>query len=275
MSDLAPIPPASRQLSLTSVAIIAAATFVVGLLLAGLVAWRMQPAQPAPQPTPAAQPPARIVVAPPVATDPASLAARQEILAAQLAALEQRTATVTGVAANSYGNAARAEGLLVAFAARRAIDRGGRLDYLADQLKARFGASNPAEVATVLDAGNHPIVLEDLRLGLDQIGPQLALGPAGDGWAGAFVRMLGSLVVIHPQNTPSPVPGERLARIRRMIDKGQVEAAVEEIKRLPGAGQAKSWLDGAERYIAVRRALDTLEMVALTGRAAAPAPTKP
>ncbi len=271
MSDLTPIPPAPRQLSLTAVAIVAVATFVIGLLVAGLIAWRVQPAAPAPQPQ-AAPPPARVVIAPSVASDPASLSARQEMLAAQLTALEQRTATVTGEAANSYGNATRAEGLLVAVAARRAIDRGGKLDYLAQQLKARFGASQPSEVATVLDAGNHPLTLEDLRLGLDQIGPQLALGPAGDGWAGSFVRMLGSLVVIHPQNTPSTVPGERLARIRRMIDKGQVEPAVEEVKRLPGASQATSWLDGAQRYIAVRRALDTLEMAALTGGAANPTP---
>jgi thioredoxin-like negative regulator of GroEL len=81
--------------------------------------------------------------------------------------------------------------------------------------------------------------------------------------------MLGSLVVIHPRNAPSPVPGERLARIRRFLAQGQVEAAVEEVKRLPGAAQSKAWLDGAQRYIATRQALDTLEAAALQGNAAA------
>ena len=270
MTDIAPSPPQpARQLTLTATAGIALATFIVGLLIASLVVWRMVPAQPAPQPE-AAAPATKVIVAPPVASDPASLSARQQMLAAELAALEQRTAAVTGEAANSYGNATRAEGMMIAFAARRAIDRGSPLGYIEQQLRDRFGAMRPNEVAAIIDAGRHPITVEDLRLGLDQIGSQLALGPAGDGWGGSFVRMLGSLVVIHPRNAPSPVPGERLARIRRFLALGQVEAAVEEVKRLPGAAQSKAWLDGAQRYIATRQALDTLEAAALQGNAAAP-----
>jgi hypothetical protein len=57
-----------------------------------------------------------------------------------------------------------------------------------------------------------------------------------------------------------------------MLGQGQVEAAVEEIQHLPGASQAKAWVDGAKRYVAARQALDTLESAALTGRAANPAP---
>ena len=268
MSDIAQSPPApARQLTLTATIGIALATFVIGLLIAGLVVWRMVPAQPAAQPQAAV--PAKVIVAAPVATDPASISARQQMLAAELSALEQRTAAVTGEAANSYGNATRAEGMMIAFAARRAIDRGSPLGYIEQQLRDRFGATRPNEVAAIIDAGRNPITVEDLRLGLDQIGSQLALGPAGDGWGGSFVRMLGSLVVIHPRNAPSPVPGERLARIRRFLAQGQVEAAVEEVKRLPGAAQSKAWLDGAQRYVATRQALDTLEAAALQGNVAA------
>jgi hypothetical protein len=271
MSDIAQSPPEpARQLTLTATIGIALATFIVGLLIAGLVVWRMVPAQPAPEPE-AAVPDTKVIVAPPVASDPASLSARQQMLAAELSALEQRTAAVTGEAANSYGNASRAEGMMIAFAARRAIDRGSPLGYIEQQLRDRFGTTRPNEVTAIIDAGRNPITVEDLRLGLDQIGSQLALGPAGDGWGGSFVRMLGSLVVIHPRNAPSPVPGERLARIRRFLAQGQVEAAVEEVKRLPGAAQSKAWLDGAQRYIATRQALDTLEAAALQGNAAAPA----
>lgn len=275
MTDIAPSPPEqNRQLTLTATAGIALATFVVGLLIAGLIAWRLMPASPAPQPQTAAPAATKVIVAPPVATDPASLSARQQMLAAELTALEQRTAAVTGEAANSYGNATRAEGLMIAFASRRALDRGLGLGYLEQQLKDRFGATRPNEVAAIIDAGRHPITVEDLRLGLDQIGSQLALGPAGDGWGGSFLRMLGSLVVIHPRTALSPVPGERLARIRRLLAQEQVEAAVEEVKRLPGAAQSKAWLDGANRYVATRRALDTLEAAALQGNTAA-APAKP
>jgi hypothetical protein len=274
MSDIAQSPPApTRQLTLTATIGIALATFVVGLLIAGLVVWRMVPAQPVPE-SQAAAPDTKVIVAPPVASDPASLSARQQMLAAELSTLEQRTAAVTGEAANSYGNASRAEGMMIAFAARRAIDRGSPLGYIEQQLRDRFGTTRPNEVAAIVDAGRNPITVEDLRLGLDQIGSQLALGPAGDGWGGSFVRMLGSLVVIHPRNAPSPVPGERLARIRRFLAQGQVEAAVEEVKRLPGAAQSKAWLDGAQRYIATRQALDTLEAAALQGNAAALPPAR-
>ncbi|HEX7692929.1 MAG TPA: hypothetical protein VF409_00460 [Sphingomonas sp.] len=268
MNDIAPSIPSDRSTPLATTIGIALGTFLVGLLIAGLVAWWWRPAPATPQAEPipaAALQPTKVIIAPPVATDPASLSARQQMLAAQLTALEQRTATVSGEAANAYGNATRAEGMLAAFAARRTIDRGLPLGYLEQQLRDRFGDTQPNEVALVIDAARHPVTLEDLRLGLDQIGPQLALGPAGDGWAGSFFRMLGSLVVVHPRGDPSPLPGDRLARVRRLLAQGQVEAAVEEIKRMPGASQSSSWIDGADRYVATRRALDTLEAAALTG----------
>jgi len=276
MTEIVPsAPPPAPRNPLTPTIGVAVGTFLAGLLIAGLIAWWMRPAATVTQPQPAAAAapqPAKVIIAPPVATDPASLSARQQMLADQLTALEQRTAAVTGEAANSYGNATRAEGMLAAFAARRMIDRGLPLGYLEQQLKDRFGATQPNEVAAVIDAARHPVTLEDLRLGLDQIGPQLALGPAGDGWAGSFVRMLGSLVVIHPRQDPSPVPSERLARVRSLLGQGQVEAAVEEVKRMPGAAQSSAWVDGAARYVATRRALDTLEQAALQG---ASAPARP
>ena len=143
------------------------------------------------------------------------------------------------------------------WSSRRAIDRGLELGYLEQQLRDRFGATQPTEVATIIDGPRHPVTTEDLRLGLDQIGPQLALGPAGEGgWGGAVWRLLGSLIVVHPRNTPSPVPSERLARVRRMLAQGQVEAAVEEVGKLPGAAQATGWMTGARQYVAARKALD-------------------
>lgn len=268
MTDIVPSTPPAPRIPLASTVGIAVATFLVGLAIAGLIGWWMRPAPAQQGAVTAPPPPAKVIIAPPVATDPASLSARQQMLAAQLTALEQRTAEVTGEAANSYGNATRAEGLLVAIAARRMIDRGLPLGYLEQQLQDRFGTTQPNEVAAVIDAARHPVTLEDLRLGLDQIGSQLALGPAGDGWAGSFARMIGSLVVIHPRQAPSPVPGERLARVRRMLGQGQVEAAVEEVKRMPGAAQSGAWIDGADRYVATRRALDTLEQAALQGGSA-------
>ena len=268
-----PTPPASRQLTLATVGWIALATFVVGVMIAVWAINRFRTPDPATQPQAAVAPqPTKVIVTPPVATDPASLSARQELLGAQLTALEQRGAAITAASANAYGNATRAEGLLVAFAARRQISRGQGLGYLEQQLRDRFGATQPNEVNAVIAASRNPVTVEDLRLGLDQIGPQLALGPSGSaGWGGAVWRLFGSLIVVHPKNMPSPVPSERLARVRRMLSQDQVEAAVEEVGKLPGAAQATGWMTGAKRYVETRKALDTLETAALQGRVVNPA----
>ncbi|MBN8816005.1 MAG: hypothetical protein J0J06_11210 [Sphingomonas sp.] len=268
-----PTPPALRQLTLATVGWIALATFVVGVMIAVWAINRFRTADTTTQPQAAVAPqPTKVIVTPPVATDPASLSARQELLGAQLTALEQRGAAITAASANAYGNATRAEGLLVAFAARRQISRGQGLGYLEQQLRDRFGATQPNEVNAVIAASRNPVTVEDLRLGLDQIGPQLALGPSGSaGWGGAVWRLFGSLIVVHPKNMPSPVPSERLARVRRMLSQDQVEAAVEEVGKLPGAAQATGWMTGAKRYVETRKALDTLETAALQGRVVNPA----
>lgn len=281
MSDATPPPApvpaaplAARHMTWATAGGIAVVTFLVGLLLAAWAINRFRGPDPGAQPqTVAAAPePTKVIVTPPVSTDPASLSARQELLAAQLATLEQRGAAITGAAANAYGNATRAEGLLVALAARRQIARGLALGYLEQQLRDRFGATQSAEVNTVIAASRDPVTTEDLRLGLDQIGPQLALGPSGNaGWGGAVWRLVGSLIVIHPRNTPSPVPSERLARVRRMLAQDQVEAAAEEVGKLPGASQATGWMTGAKRYVEARKALNVLEAAALQGRVATPA----
>jgi hypothetical protein len=277
MSDATPppapvpaAPAAVRRMSWTTAGGIALITFLIGLLLAAWAISRLRSPDPVAQPQAAVAPqPTKVIVTPPVSTDPASLSARQELLAAQLAALEQRGAAITGAAANAYGNATRAEGLLVALASRRQIARGLPLGYLEQQLRDRFGATQPSEVAAVIAMARDPVTTEDLRLGLDQIGPQLALGPSGNaGWGGAIGRLLGSLIVIHPRNTPSPVPSERLARIRRMLAQDQVEAAAEEVGKLPGASQATGWITGARRYVEARKALNVLEAAALQGRVA-------
>lgn len=277
MSDDAPppdpipaaAPAAARQMTWATAGGIALITFLVGALIAIWAINHFRGTDPAtlPQTVTTAPQPTKVIVTPPVATDPASLSARQELLAAQLAALEQRGAAITAASANAYGNATRAEGLFAALAARRQINRGQGLGYLEQQLRDRFGVTQPAEVNTIIAASRDPVTVEDLRLGLDQIGPQLALGPSGSsGWGGALWRLLGSLIVIHPKSAPSPVPSERLARVRRMLSQDQVEAAVEEVNKLPGAAQATGWMTGAKRYIEARKALNVLEAAALSGR---------
>ena len=208
------------------------------------------------------------------AIDLATLSTRQAELAAKLGDLEIRAGTIDHDAQRASAYATRSEGLMVAFAARRALDRGLNLGFLEDQLRSRFGGKQPAAVATVLQAARAPVTLEDLRAGLDGIAPELMTGAATIGWWQSFRSEIGNLVVLRRAGTPSPLPVDRVARARRLIEAGQVEAALAEVSRTPGAEQAESWSAAARRYIGARRALDTIESAAILapGGDAAPVP---
>jgi hypothetical protein len=184
-----------------------------------------------------------------------------------------RTAAVSTEAQQAEGYATRAENLMVALAARRAIDRGLPLGYVESQLRLRFGPGQPRAVATVLDAARNPVTLEDLRSGLDTVAPRLTTGGPNENWFDSFGRAIGDLIVIHKAGTPSPLPTDRLARARRMLVAGQVEAALAEVSNMPGVSGAQGWTAAARRYVDARRALDALETAALLNQAADITPT--
>jgi len=246
--------------------------FVAGIVLAGLairqwgdrLPW-LAPARTT-VPVKTAPPPARSVAIDPTA-DLDTLAAREAALSARLADLEARSAVIDTKAEAASGNATRAEGLLIAFAARRAIDRGIGLGYIEGQLRERFGATQPRAVTMVIQASRAPVTLEDLRLGLDSIAPDLVSGGHEALWSG-LRNTLSNLIVIHKEASPSPRPSARMARARRLLEAGQVEAALAEIERLPGASGAQRWLTAAHRYIDARRALDVIETAAILGQGA-------
>jgi hypothetical protein len=203
-----------------------------------------------------------------VAVDPGAAAA----LGQRVGEIEARIDRVAERANAAGDNAARAEGLLIAFAARRALDRGLSLGYIEAQLRERFGASQPQAVATIIGASRDPITLEELQLGLDDLAPALTTGTADEGWWPALRSELAGLAVVRKAGTPSPVPAERLRHARRMLEGGQVEKALVEVARLPGRTKAQNWMAAARRYIQTRRALDVVETAAiLTPRA----PTTP
>lgn len=212
--------------------------------------------QPVAAPTPVAQP------------DAATLTLRESALAAHLANLEARTAQVDADAAVAAVEAGKAEAILVAFAARRAVDRGAGLGYLEGELRRRFGVRFPREVNTVIRSARTPVTLENLRETLTTTTPALLATPS-DWWSGLGSE-LRNLVVIHRADTPSPLPSDRLARAKRLLDTGNVEPALAEVERLPGAAEAGNWTAAARRWIDVRGALDTLETAAITGTFAPP-----
>ncbi|HEV2815702.1 MAG TPA: hypothetical protein VGW40_00555 [Allosphingosinicella sp.] len=217
-----------------------------------------QPQAAAP-PAPAGEEPERILIDPEVGR--------------RVAALEQRIAQLDSQSRTAVGNADRAEGLLVAFAARRALDRGVQLGFLEALLRERFGASQPRAVGNILSAAREPVTLQELQLGLQAAGPRLIGTPPDAGWWSAFKAEMGSLITVRRRDTPSPEPTERLRRATQRLEAGQVDVALAEVMRIPGRDTAADWIRKARRYVIAREALDTIETAALLEpRAAPPAP---
>lgn len=181
----------------------------------------------------------------------------------RVAELEQRIAEIDNQSRAAVGNADRAEGLLVAFAARRALDRGVALGYIESLLRRRFGDSQRQAVATVITTSRQPVTLEELQEGLQEVGPSLTGGSPGQDWWTAFKVELGDLVNVRRAGTPSTLPEERLSRATRRLEAGQVDVALAEVLRMPGRENAEEWIADARRYVAARRALDTIETAAL------------
>ncbi len=199
------------------------------------------------------------------------------ITESRVAGLEARLAQIDAQAANASNNAARAEGLLIAFAVRRAIDRGVGLGYLEGQLRERFADTQPRAVAAIISAAQAPVTLESLGQQLEILTPALAGSGPDESWLSAMRRTAGSLFVVRKATTPSPALDDRLARAQLALDGGQVDSALAEVARLPSRAAASGWMAAARRYIEAHRALDILEAAALTAphgpAAVSPAPT--
>lgn len=180
----------------------------------------------------------------------------------RIAAAEQRISRLDLQAQAASGNAARAEGLLIAFSARRALDRGNDLGFLADQLRLRFGDAMPNAVQAVVDFGRNPVTIDQLIARLDGMAPELAQGNRSFSW-GQVRDEISQLFVVRRETTPSPQPRRRLERARLFLQSGRVDAAVAEVRNLPGAGNAEGWIRDAQRYAAAQTALDLIETAAV------------
>ena len=250
------------------------ARLLIGLVLllagAGAAIWGLARYQPAARflgvaPAETAQlAPQRVVIEPSV--DGATAAAlpdpgRDE----RVAQLESRLARVENATQRTESFAGRADALVVAFAARRAIDRGVALGYLENLLVDRFGSQHQRAVATIITASHQPIRLNDLIAEYETLGPDLRRGGPQDSWWSNFKRELGDLVEIHRADTPSPSADARYSRALQRLSAGDVDQALAETMRLPGATRAGAWTGKARRYIATHRSLDEIESAALLG----------
>jgi hypothetical protein len=192
--------------------------------------------------------------------------------AAKVQMLEARIAQLENATRHMEGSAGRSDALVVTFAARRALERGVALGYLENLLVERFGQQHQRAVSTVITSARQPIRLNDLVDEYQMLGPELRSGGAQDGWWSNFRRELGSLVEVHSAGQPSTNPDARYNRALRQLSAGNVDAALTETMRMPGASRAQPWIARARRYIAAERALDELESAALLSRPSQAAP---
>ncbi len=181
----------------------------------------------------------------------------------RIADLENRLARVEHATQRAEGSAGRADALVVAFAARRAIDRGVALGYLENLLVGRFGQQHQRAVATIVTASHQPVLLNQLTAQYDLLGPDLKRGSPEESWWTGFRRELGSLVQVHSADQPSANPDARYRRATQWLEAGEVDRALADTMRMPGASYAADWVAKARRYIAVHRALDEVESAAL------------
>jgi hypothetical protein len=268
LSTSPPIAPVRRPRSGQGMLVIALVAFMLGIALAGWLVWTgklsdifrrgtevVQTATPVPATTAAS--PSQISTTP--LPPPTGLGAVET----RLALMEERMSRLDLKAEAASGNAARAEALLVAFAVRRKIDSGEPLGYLEDQVRLRFGDAQPNAVQTIVGAGSNPVTLDQLVTQLMAASPALTSAPKDEGAWAQVKRELSSLVTIRRDTTPSPAPQNRIERARLMLASGQVDEAIAEVERLPGAGGAQDWISAARRYAEAQRALDLIETTAM------------
>jgi len=246
---------------------------LVGLLLillgAAATVWGLAHYQPAARFLGVAQPAPPALTPKPIAVATAPQQPAPAPSNPQIAELQARLARVENATQRAEGFAGRADALVVAFAARRAIDRGVALGYLEPLLQDRFGAQHQQAVAMIITSSRQPVRLNDLIAQYETLGPSLRRGGPQDNWWTNFKRELGTLVEVHPAQRPAVNADARYARARLRLETGDVDQALAETMRLPGAANAQDWVDKARRYVAAHRALDEIESAALLGAPAA------
>jgi hypothetical protein len=190
----------------------------------------------------------------------------------RVARVEQRLTELDNASRAAVGNADRAEGLLVAFAARRALDRGVALGYIEHLLRQRFGQNQPQAVGMVITAARQPVTLQELQRELEAVGPHLAAGGPDRSWWEGLKSEFSGLITIRREGTQSTIPTERLRRAYSHMAAGEVNYALVEVMRMPGRDQAADWIGKARRYVSARAALDAIETAALLDPVTPPAP---
>ncbi|MCM8558039.1 MICOS complex subunit MIC60 [Sphingomicrobium sediminis] len=223
--------------------------------------------EPAPPP-PDAIAPSRLLAeeeGTPTPPDPVA-EAEAEAIPAPAGDITDRVASLERALIRAEGSAGRADGLLVAFAARRAIERGLPLGYLEPLLVDRFGNNHEAAVAQIIRGSRDPILLKSLVEQYETLGSELRAPPPDAGVGERISRWFGSLITVYDASQPNPRPRARYERALVDLRLGNVDSALAETMRLPGADAAADWVARARSYVATQNALDQVEAAALLAR---------
>ena len=180
----------------------------------------------------------------------------------RLAAAEERLSRLSEQSQAAAGNAARAEGILIAFAVRRSIEKGEELGYLADQLRLRFGDGWPNAVNTIISMSRDPVTLDRLIFRLEGLEGELR-NDSEEPSLDRLRREISELFIVRRETSPSPQPMRRMERARLFLESGRYESAIEEVQNMPGAPAAERWIADTRRYAATMRAIDLIETGAL------------
>jgi len=167
-------------------------------------------------------------------------------------------------------DSARGEGLLLTYVVRRTLDEGAPLGYLSEQLRLRFGASQPQAVATVISAAQAPVTRDMLRTELAALEPALIMNNKDEDLWTTIKREFSELFVLRMDGTVTVAPNQRFVRAEALVEAGDIKASMADIALLPGADSARAWLARAKRYDDARTALKQLEEMALVRPLAAP-----
>jgi hypothetical protein len=159
-------------------------------------------------------------------------------------------------------DSAHTEAMLLAIAARRAVENGKSLYTLLPRLQKAFGQTNPKALATLAESGEQPLSNAALLAEFETLGPQLAR-PAGTGWDRIRYELETLFVIRRGDRAPSP-SSARLERIKQNLILGETATALRLVRGLPGAPNGADWIAKANKAVAVKVALDTLDNAAMS-----------
>ncbi|MBB4857671.1 hypothetical protein HNO88_000982 [Novosphingobium chloroacetimidivorans] len=182
---------------------------------------------------------------------------------ARLAMLEDRFSRLDFEASAASGNAARAEALLIASAARRLIERGEPLSFVADQLTLRFGDAQPQAVQTITTFASNPVTLDQLTARLEALAPDLTDKSQSMNLWSRTRQELANLFTVRSDSPTLLTPAARIDRARLMLTARRIDNAIDEVERMPGADAAQKWIADARRFEEAQRALDLVETTAM------------